>query len=47
MKHYFGSGDRRRARSILPDPQQLNLYTAKAHVDNEKATRLLGYQSAL
>jgi hypothetical protein len=44
VKRYFGSGDRRPGETILPDPQKLNLYKAKAFVDNEKAQRLLGYQ---
>lgn len=43
-KHYFGSGARRPGELILPDPQLLNLYAANAYVDNEKATRLLGYR---
>lgn len=44
MKHYFGSGGRRRGEIILPDPQQLNLYKAQPYCDNEKAQRLLGYR---
>lgn len=43
MKHYFGSGGRRAGEMFLPDPQQLNHYKTKAHCDNEKARRLLGY----
>jgi len=43
MKHYFGSGGRRFGEVFLPDPQALNLYRAKAHCDNEKARRLIGY----
>lgn len=43
MKHYFGSGGRRSGELILPDPQQLKLYMAMAHCDNEKAARLIGY----
>ncbi len=43
MKHYFGSGGRRPGEIILPDPQGLNHYKSKAHCDNDKAQRLLGY----
>ncbi|MCC7250780.1 NAD-dependent epimerase/dehydratase family protein [Hyphomicrobium sp.] len=44
MKRYFTAGERRPGETILPDPQKLRLYSAKAQVDNEKAHRLLGYQ---
>jgi predicted dehydrogenase/nucleoside-diphosphate-sugar epimerase len=43
MKHYFGAGGRKPGEVILPDPQQLKLYTAMARCDNEKAERLIGY----
>ncbi len=43
MKHYFGTGGRRPGEVTLPDPQQLNLYAAQAHCDNDKARRLIGY----
>ncbi|HJU33009.1 MAG TPA: NAD-dependent epimerase/dehydratase family protein [Hyphomicrobiaceae bacterium] len=44
MKHYFGSGGRQPGDLILPDPQALNLFTAKPACSNEKARRLLGYR---
>jgi nucleoside-diphosphate-sugar epimerase len=44
MKRNSGSGSRRPGEVILPDPQQLKLYLAKAYCDNAKAGRLLGYK---
>ncbi len=43
MKHSSSSGGRKPGEVIIPHPQQLKLYMAKAYSDNAKAERLLGY----